>query len=262
MTKAIQQAADLVATARSVAVLSGAGMSAESGIPTFRDAQTGMWERFVPEQLATESAFRANPALVWTWYMWRWHLVNSVMPNAGHNAIGHWQQHLAANHGTLTVATQNVDDLHERGGATDVLHLHGSLGAFRCIDCHRAAAFSPGVLDYKPRQNFDDENLWTPVACQHCATGVLRPAVVWFGEALPQETFQKAIDQLRTAELVVVIGSSGLVQPAASLPLIGRDAGCMLIEINPSPTELSRSADVHLASTAAVALPLLVAKIV
>lgn len=262
MTNAIQQAAALVATARSVVVLSGAGMSAESGVPTFRDAQTGLWERFVPEQLATERAFRANPALVWTWYMWRWHLVNGVTPNAGHNAIARWQQHLGATHGSLTVATQNVDDLHERGGASNVLHLHGSLDAFRCIDCHRATAFTPGTLESKCTQDFDDENLLTPVACQHCATGVLRPGVVWFGEALPEEAFERAIDQLQTAELVVVIGSSGLVQPAASLPLIGRDAGAKLIEINPSTTELSQSADVHIASTAAVALPSLVAKMV
>lgn len=262
MTQAIQQAADLVASSRSVVVLSGAGMSAESGVPTFRDAQTGLWERFSPEELATERAFRADPGLVWTWYIWRWHLVNDVTPNAGHNAIGLWQRHLAETNGSLTVATQNVDDLHERGGATDVLHLHGSLGAFRCIDCHRAAPFSPSTLAVKSTQEFDDESLLKPVACQHCATGVLRPAVVWFGEPLPQDAFETAIDQLHTAELVVVIGSSGLVQPAASLPLIGREAGAKIIEINPSATELSQTADVHIASTAAVALPEVLAEIV
>ena len=258
MSSVIKQARNLVVEARCIVVLSGAGVSAESGVPTFRDAQTGLWQRFAPEQLATERAFRTDPAMVWTWYMWRWHLVNSVTPNAGHTAIGGWQQQLAQSNGSLTVATQNVDDLHERGGATDVLHLHGSLGTFRCIDCHRPTSFDPGSLNFDPAQEFNDSNLLQPVSCEHCDSGVLRPGVVWFGEALPQEAFETAIDQLQSADLVVVVGSSGLVQPAASLPIIGKDAGAKIIEINPSITELSQTADVHIVSTAAVALPMLV----
>ncbi|MDN6350941.1 MAG: NAD-dependent deacylase, partial [Yaniella sp.] len=113
----IEIAAKWVAEARSVVVLTGAGMSAESSVPTFRDAQTGLWERFEPEHLATEDAFRADPSLVWTWYVWRSMLIDTAVPNAGHTAIGAWQKHLAVNNGSLTVATQNVDDLHERGGA-------------------------------------------------------------------------------------------------------------------------------------------------
>ena len=261
MTDPIQQASNLISTARSVVVLSGAGMSAESGVPTFRDAQTGLWEQFAPEQLATARAFRANPALVWTWYMWRWHLVNRVTPNAGHTAIGHWQQRLAKAQGSLTVATQNVDDLHERGDAQDVLHLHGSLDAFRCIDCDHDAAFNPMTIDLDPDQKFDEDNLLSPVGCDYCRSGILRPAVVWFGEALPHMAFETAIEQLQSADLVVVIGSSGLVQPAASLPMIGRDAGAKIIEINPSATELSQTADVYIASTAAVALPSLVSDV-
>ncbi|GAA4111551.1 NAD-dependent deacylase [Enteractinococcus coprophilus] len=261
MTDPIQQASNLISTARSVVVLSGAGMSAESGVPTFRDAQTGLWERFAPEQLATERAFRAHPAMVWTWYMWRWHLVHGVAPNAGHTAIGQWQQHLAKTQGSLTVTTQNVDDLHERGGAQDVLHLHGSLHAFRCIDCDRDAAFNPMTMELGPDQEFDEANLMSPAACDYCASGMLRPGVVWFGEALPHFTFETAIEKLQSADLVVVIGSSGLVQPAASLPMIGRDAGAAIIEINPRATELSQTADVYIASTAAVALPKLVSEV-
>ncbi len=261
MTPAIQQAAAIVSTARSVVVLSGAGMSAESGVPTFRDAQTGLWERFAPEQLATEQAFRADPALVWTWYMWRWHLVNSVAPNAGHKALGVWQRRLASTGGSMTVATQNVDDLHERGGTTDVLHLHGSLHAFRCLECDYATMFEPSAIHMDPNQGFGSDTLLAPVGCEQCDSGFLRPGVVWFGEALPQTAFQAAIDALQHTELVVVIGSSGLVQPAASLPRIGRDAGATIIEINPVVTELSHTADVHIASTAAVALPELVAAV-
>lgn len=258
MTTPFEQAAEYVAGAQDVVVLSGAGMSAESGVPTFRDAQTGLWERFVPEQLATEEAFRANPSLVWTWYVWRWMLVNAVQPNAGHTAVGSWQERLASTGGNLAVATQNVDDLHERGGAHNVLHLHGSLQAFRCLDCHRPAVFDPTTTGITQDQHFTPDTLVDPVPCHHCAAGVLRPGVVWFGEMLPEESFSGAISALQQADLVVVVGSSGLVQPAASLPSIGRDAGAKIIEINPVATELSQQADVYLASTAAVALPQLV----
>lgn len=261
MTAQLQHAADLVAAARSVVVLSGAGMSAESGVPTFRDAQSGLWERFEPEHLATEEAFRANPAMVWTWYIWRSMLVHSVVPNAGHTFIGQWQQYLASRQGTLTVATQNVDDLHERGGAEDVLHLHGSLHAYRCVDCDRAAAFDPTTTGVTAEQEFQQDTLLSTVACAHCASGILRPGVVWFGEMLPQDAFNATIGALQQADLVVVVGSSGLVQPAASLPFIGREAGAQLLEINPRATDLSETADVYLASTAAVALPKILAQL-
>lgn len=259
MTPQIHQAADLVAAANSVVVLSGAGMSAESGVPTFRDAQSGLWERFKPEHLATEEAFRADPATVWTWYVWRAALVNSVAPNAGHTAIGRWQKYLASRLGSLTVATQNVDDLHERGGAKGILHLHGSLHSYRCVDCDQNAAFDPASTGVTAEQEFQYETLLETVACVHCTSGVLRPGVVWFGEMLPQDAFNAAMSALQNADLVVVVGSSGLVQPAASLPFLGRDAGAQLLEINPVATELSDTADVYLASTAAIALPKILA---
>ncbi|NWN87679.1 MAG: NAD-dependent deacylase [Micrococcaceae bacterium] len=251
----IRTAAQWVSEAQSVVVLSGAGMSAQSGVPTFRDAQTGLWQRYAPEQLATEEAFRDNPAMVWTWYVWRAMLVNSVAPNAGHQAIGSWQEHLLAYGGSLTVATQNVDNLHERGGASEVLHLHGSLQNYRCIDCGRSAAFDPASSGMRADKTFDEDQALEPVACTYCAVGMLRPGVVWFGETLPQDAFHAAVDALHEADLVVVVGTSGLVQPAASLPSIGRDAGAKIIEINPVPTELSEVADLHFAATAAVILP-------
>lgn len=262
MPSSIQRATELVAQARSVIVLSGAGMSAESGVPTFRDAQTGLWQRFDPEQLATEEAFRANPSMVWTWYVWRAMLVRSVAPNAGHQAIGAWQQHLAAQNATLTVATQNVDDLHERGGADNVLHLHGSLHAYRCLECDTPASFDPASTGITDDQRFDHDDLVPTVACDHCQSGMLRPGVVWFVEMLPEDAFSAAVSALQEADLVVVVGSSGLVQPAASLPLVGREAGASVLEINPATTTLSDTADVYLPSTAAVALPEILSDVV
>lgn len=255
MASDLQQAAEMVKQAHSVVVLSGAGMSAESGVPTFRDAQTGLWQRFNPEQLATEEAFRANPSMVWTWYVWRAMLVKSVDPNPGHTAIGAWQHYLAAHNGSLTVATQNVDDLHERGGSDDVLHLHGSLHAYRCLNCDTPAAFDPATTGVTAQQEFSHDTLVPTVGCTHCDLGVLRPGVVWFGEMLPEDAFSGAVSALQRADLVVVVGSSGLVQPAASLPAIGREAGAAVIEINPSVTALSETADLYIPTTAAVALP-------
>ncbi|HIY84853.1 MAG TPA: NAD-dependent deacylase [Candidatus Yaniella excrementavium] len=251
----IDLAANLVLEARSVVVLTGAGVSAESSVPTFRDAQTGLWKRFAPEQLATEEAFRANAPLVWSWYVWRSQLINSAMPNAGHRAIGSWQKYLAALRGSLTVATQNVDDLHERGGAEGVLHLHGALQNFRCLDCNRFAAYDPTTAGIDTAEGFDDDNILDPVACLHCATGILRPGVVWFGEMLPEDAFNSTIHALQRADLVVVVGTSGLVQPAASLPYIGQEAGAQVIEINPVPTDLSDTADIYLQATAAATMP-------
>lgn len=241
--------------AQSVVVLTGAGMSAQSGVPTFRDAQTGLWQRFEAEELATEDAFRANPSLVWTWYVWRALLIRSVDANAGHRAIGSWQQYLSTQGGSLTVATQNVDDLHERGGAEEVLHLHGSLHTYRCLDCSTPVAFDPASTGVTAGQSFSLDNVLAPQICPQCKVGMLRPGVVWFGEMLPEHALNATVAALHEADLVVVIGTSGLVQPAASLPIIAQEAGARVIEINPVPTQLSRVADAYIASTAAEALP-------
>lgn len=257
MNEQLSHAKALVRDARSVVVLSGAGLSAASGVPTFRDAQTGLWERFDPAQLATEDAFRKNPSLVWTWYVWRWLLVRAVEPNAGHEAVAQWQRKLTASGGQLTVATQNVDDLHERAGAQGVLHLHGSLDSFRCLDCQTPSDYDPRRTGCTAATTFEASMLLDTVSCEHCETGILRPGVVWFGEMLPESAFAAAVTALQDADLVMVIGSSGLVQPAASLPSIGRDAGAKVIEINPAPSGLM--ADLVVAESAAIALPQLVA---
>ncbi|WP_261624835.1 SIR2 family NAD-dependent protein deacylase [Nesterenkonia marinintestina] len=230
---------DLIASARRPAVLSGAGISAESGIPTFREVQTGLWERFSAQDLATVEAFEADPALVWTWYRWRQALIDAVDPNPGHRALAEWQHRLAAAGGRLSISTQNVDDLHERAGAEVLGHLHGAIAAHRCADCGAPAQLPPPRYDgsVPPAESED------PPACESCDRGKLRPGVVWFGEMLPMEAFEAAAESVRSADLVLVVGTSGIVQPAASLPLLALERGTALVEVNPEDTELTEVMD-------------------
>lgn len=221
-----------------IAVLTGAGMSAESGVPTFRDALTGLWERFDPEQLATERAFRRDPALVWGWYRWRARLVAGAQPHAGHRALAA----LADAGHAIQVITQNVDNLHERAGSRDVLHLHGSLFSSRCLDCGRAPASEP-ILE-RPHAIPADGGHETPPACAHCGAAI-RPGVVWFGEPLPAAPWEAAQAAIRACQLLVVVGTSGLVQPAASLPLLARGPSQRVIEINPVASAITELADEH-----------------
>ena len=215
-----------------IAFLTGAGMSAESGVPTFRDALTGLWARFDPAGLATPEAFRRDPALCWGWYRWRAALVRRARPNAGHLAIAG----LAGRGHEVTVVTQNVDDLHERAGSRDVVHLHGSLFATRCFDCGRPAVPDPILegLDAIGGEGARE----APRACVACG-GPCRPGVVWFGEPLPADAWERACEALAACELLVVVGTSGLVQPAASLPRLAREAGARVVEINPVESAVS-----------------------
>lgn len=230
---------DLIVEARYVAVLSGAGISAESGVPTFREVQTGLWERFSAQDLATVEAYEADPALVWTWYRWRQALIEAVEPNPGHRALAAWQQHLVAGSGRLSISTQNVDDLHERAGAEVLGHLHGAIAAHRCLDCGAEATLpSPEYDGSVPPENPEE-----PPFCSVCGTGRLRPGVVWFGEMLPMDAFEAAAESVRTADLVLVVGTSGIVQPAASLPLLALERGTPLVEVNPEDTELTEYMD-------------------
>lgn len=218
-----------------ITVVTGAGMSAESGVPTFRDAPEGLWSRFDPQQLATPEAFSEDPALVWGWYRWRAALVLRAQPNAGHAGIARLQD---AGH-DVTVVTQNVDDLHERAGSDRVLHLHGSLFASRCSRCAAAPAAEPLRQDLEtvPPEGAHE----APPACATCG-GLVRPGVVWFGEGLPADAWRQAQEAVAASELVLVIGTSNLVYPAAALPLAALDAGIPVLEINPHPTALSSQA--------------------
>jgi len=234
-----------------LAFLTGAGMSAESGIPTFRDAPTGLWARFDPAELATPAAFVRDPALVWGWYRWRAAMVRRAAPNAGHVAIAS----AAAMGHSVAVVTQNVDDLHERAGAQPVVHVHGSLFASRCMDCGATRSPDPilegiedittGAREPAPR-------------CEACG-GRFRPGVVWFGEALPDAAWSAAVAAMEDCELLVVVGTSGLVQPAASLPLLARERGARVVEINPVDSAVSALAHQRLRMPAATGIPTLLA---
>jgi NAD-dependent deacetylase len=239
---------DLSRGARRVTVLTGAGMSAESGIPTFRDAQTGLWTRVRPEDLATPEAWDRDPARVWAWYAWRTHEATRCTPHAGHEALAVWERRPGV---TVRVVTQNVDDLHERAGSAEVAHLHGSLFAHRCDTCAAPYGETPPLLA-RPEERLE------PPGCEWCGTGRIRPDIVWFGEALDERVFDAAVEAVVGADLLVVVGTSGMVYPAAGLPGLATREGVPVVEINPHGSDLSDELDHAWAVSAAVGLPALI----
>jgi len=239
----LEAARELLAGVRRLAVLTGAGMSAESGVPTFRDAQTGLWSRFDPMQLASPEGFRADPSLVWRWYAWRRSLVSRAQPNAGHVALARAGGRLAELH----IVTQNVDGLHQRAGSRDVIEIHGNILHTRCLG-------GCGVTYERP----EDLPAGEPPRCPGCGNW-LRPDVVWFGEALDPARLGVAEEAVTRAEALLVVGTSGLVHPAAGLPSRARRAGVRVIVVNPQPTEIDHVADVVVTGAAGVVLPALLA---
>ncbi len=229
-----------VLDARSVAVLTGSGVSAESGVPTFREAQTGLWARFDPQELATPEAFARDPRLVWEWYTWRRELVDAATPNPGHEALAEIERHLSQ----FVLVTQNVDGLHRRAGSQNVVELHGNIRRSKC-------SREGDVVE--PRG--DDADV--PPSCPRCGSS-LRPDVVWFGESLPADALSEAFDAARSCDLFISAGTSGLVQPAASLPFEALNAGAVLVEVNPSETPLTGHVDHYLRGKAGEVLPALV----
>jgi NAD-dependent deacetylase len=229
--------------ARRVAVLTGAGISAESGVPTFREAQTGLWARYNPEELATPEAFQRNPRLVWEWYAWRQARVRQAEPNPGHLALVELDRRIAE----FTLITQNVDDLHRRAGSQQVLELHGNLFRAKCFD------------EDRPVENWSDREE-IPPRCPRCGA-LLRPDVVWFGEMLPASVLRAAKQAAANAEVFFSIGTSALVYPAADLPFTALHAGATVVEINPQPTPLSPRVTFSLNGPAGVILPALVARV-
>lgn len=224
--------------ARRIVVLTGAGISRESGLPTFREAQTGLWATYRPEELATPEAFIRDPALVWQWYAWRRRLVLDARPNPGHFALAA----LARKHDRVTLITQNVDGLHRRAGSPDVIELHGDVTRVRCNAC--------GARD-APEPLPEDE----PPDCD-CG-GVFRPDVVWFGEMLPGAALERAMDESAACDLFLTVGTSGAVYPAAGLAGVAARSGATIVCINPDGSAAPAGA-IHLAENATTVLPALV----
>ena len=231
---------EILRDAQHIVVLTGAGVSAESGIPTFRDAQTGLWARYRPQDLATPEAFVRNPKLVWDWYAWRRELVRKTQPNPGHYALVEMQRHAAQ----LTLITQNVDGFHQQAGSKDVIELHGNLFRTKCFQ-------EDTVVETWVETDV------TPPLCPHCG-GFLRPDVVWFGEPLPEAASEAATRAATACDVFFSIGTSGLVEPAASLARIAQQQGAHVVEINPTETPLTRWASFVLPGPSGEVLPALV----
>ena len=248
----VQRAAELLKAKQRICLLTGAGISAESGIPTFRDKQTGLWENYSAEDLATPDAFARDPKLVWSWYQWRRQLVASKKPNPAHIALAQWQYHSQSANQQLSLITQNVDDLHEQAGSA-VTHLHGNLWRNKCSRCETSyQGLLNKAYDSEYSINFDK----ALIICQHC-DGYIRPDIVWFGESLPVDEWQTAEEAAANCEVFISIGTSSLVYPAAGLAQLAKHNGADIIEINPYPTA-NTLVDITLAAKAGVILPELV----
>jgi NAD-dependent deacetylase len=238
---------DLISLLRSasrVAVLTGAGVSKESGVPTFREAQTGLWAQYDPADLATPEAFSRNPKLVWEWYTWRRELVAQARPNPGHFALARLESQVTAHGALFTLITQNVDGLHQRAGSKNVVELHGNTGR---VKCSRDGA----VVESWPLAGP------IPPPCPRCGAP-LRPDVVWFGETLPPEVLMAARRAAAESDILFSIGTSGVVEPAASLPYIALERGAVVVEINPDATPLTPNATHVLRGPSGEVLPELV----
>ncbi|MDZ7374773.1 MAG: NAD-dependent deacylase [candidate division KSB1 bacterium] len=228
-------------SAHRVAALTGAGISAESGVPTFR-GEDGLWKRFRPEELANVEAFLRNPSLVWEWYQYRRRIIREVEPNPGHKALADLEKLIP----DFVVITQNVDGLHQRAGSRRVIELHGNILRNRCLECGKP------YLDLEVNEG----------EVPHCSCGgLVRPDVVWFGELLPQEALTQAYLYTRTSDVFLTIGTSAVVQPAASLPLEAKSYGAYVVEINTEPTPITPWVDEHVRGRAGEILPKLVAEL-
>jgi NAD-dependent deacetylase len=226
-----------------VTVVTGAGISAESGVPTFR-GEGGLWRSYRPEELATAEAFHRDPTLVWEWYDWRRRICAGTEPNPGHHAIARLEQALSR----FLLVTQNVDGLHARAGSTRLVELHGNIFRARCTRC--------GAFRHDLSVPLEE----VPPTCQ-CGS-LLRPDVVWFGEALPPSALEQAFEASRSCDLMLVVGTSAVVQPAASMPLLAKQAGAAVVEVNPDATPITAFVDLHAEGGAAEILPALVTQII
>ncbi|PHX32497.1 NAD-dependent deacetylase [Pseudomonas syringae pv. syringae] len=238
---------EALAAARKVVFFTGAGISAESGIPTFRDKLTGLWEKHDPKRLETAEAFRENPQLVWGWYLWRRSQSSQAEPNAAHLSISR----LASTGIQVSVITQNIDDLHERAGSQNVVHLHGSLINPICFACKRPAILTTDQF------RVSAEGQWVePPRCTRC-NGKLRPGVVWFGEDLPSGSWKAALAVVKDSDVLISVGTSGFVRPAADIPEIALASGATVIHVNIADVCLGAPNELMLMGSAAHVLPAL-----
>jgi NAD-dependent deacetylase len=232
--------AEVVVNADNVVVLTGAGISAESGIATFRGTE-GLWSKFRPEELANLDAFLTNPQRIWEWYQHRRGVLLTAKPNSGHHALVRWEQLVPE----FLIVTQNVDGLHQQAGSKKVFELHGNIRINRCLKCAAETTMDVRTLDGR---------------IPYCACGgMLRPGVVWFGEVLPEETLRAAVIAAKACDLLVSVGTSSVVYPAAALPEIALEQGAVVLEINPEETPLTKRSSYHLRGTAGALLPQVVA---
>lgn len=247
----IEQAVDVIQKAKKVVFFTGAGISADSGIPTYREKLSGIWAGFDPRDLETAKEFRKNPALVWGWYLWRRLRVAQAEPNEAHLAVAR----MADSQRQVSVITQNIDDLHERAGSLNVVHLHGSLAMPKCFACHRHAVVSPDLSGIP-----DEGVLIEPPRCQRC-NGKMRPAVVWYGEDLPPPAWKAAVHLVKDCDLLISVGTSGIVMPAAGLPDLALTSGASVIHVNKADVAMGEPKEFMLMGAAAKILPMLLEKI-
>ena len=230
----------LLSRTGNLVALTGAGVSQESGLRTFRDSQTGLWAQYKPEDLASPEAFRRDPKLVWDWYAWRREAIKGVRPNPGHYALVELETKIPQ----FTLITQNVDGLHHFAGTRNLFELHGNIQRVRCSKCGEFA------------ETWDEDSESVP-CCVHC-DGLLRPDVVWFGESLPRDQLEAAVEAARACDVFFSIGTSGVVQPAASLAYAVKNNGAVVVEVNMEPTPLTSKVDFFIQGKSGEILPALV----
>ncbi len=236
----LDRATEILGRATSVVVSTGAGISQESGIPTFRDAPSALWAKYDPGELATREGFAKNPSLVWRWYAERRVMISRAEPNAGHRAIADFE----ALFDDFVVITQNIDDLHRRAGTKRLVEIHGNIFRYKCFEMNHAVEISPHDNRSPPR-------------C-HCGS-LIRPDVVWFGEMLPETGIEEAYEALDHCDAILVVGTSGTVHPAAGFSSVAKEHGASIVEVNPEETPLSPMCEVSLRDAAATAVPMLLA---
>ncbi|MEE9132596.1 MAG: NAD-dependent deacylase [Gemmatimonadota bacterium] len=245
----LERAVQALDEAGLVVAATGAGMSQESGIPTFRDALEGLWARYDPQELATRDGFRRDPARVWGWYNYRRGLIAAACPNAGHEALAKLEKLVPR----VVVVTQNIDGMHRRAGSGVVLELHGSINRFKCFECDHP-------VDDAEIPLADSDGPLDPPTCKRCGSAI-RPDVVWFGEMLPAGVLEEAESLAGSCDVMLVVGTSGLVYPAAALPFAARDGGATVIEVNTERSGITGTADIFLQGPAGEVLPAIVSSL-